>query len=419
MNQKNHQEKRSIFCKINSFVIASFFSVSVLYEAFLNIKVTSGLSTIYIILVSILGIANLLFYGKAKLNKKRIKKYLLFELILGMAYALTVFFAPVTTTMTLTKFLMWVVLPAFFVTLDYDVELILRYSMYVSLLSVFEIRSLLADQSISIRFAQTSLGIIYDLLPCLVAAIFHFFYYRKKASLLTIGCYVYYALVLLMMLPVIVRGALLSLILGLVIIFLNRPNNKVNLIREWSSRKKVMVFLIALAGVAFVLNYEKILVWAYEVLQARGINFGVITKFYVYIQAGNVSDGRDVYYDIAIQNFIKSPIWGNGIETFYAYPRDGVPYPHNYLLQFLFEGGILLAVPIAYQVFRILWSLFLAKIENMNTMVLLACLSVVAVIPGLFSMDVWLVPSFWMAIMCLIQLDTRALKHEDKGERYV
>lgn len=222
-----------------------------------------------------------------------------------------------------------------------------------------------------------------------------------------------------MMLPVIVRGALLSLILGVVIIFLNRPNNKINLIRAWSSRKKMIVFLIALAGVIFVLNYESILIWVYETLQTRGINFGVVTKFYIYIQAGDVSDGRDVYYDIAIQNFLRSPIWGNGIETFYAYPKDGVPYPHNYLLQFLFEGGILLALPIAYHVIRILWSLFFAKIKNVNTMVLLSCLSVVAVIPGLFSMDVWLVPSFWMAIMCLIQIDTRTLQYEDKGERYV
>lgn len=414
MKTQGRLKKRETFVKINSFVLASFFSLSVLYEVSAA-RGLSGVSTLYMVAVMVLGVVNILLLNEIRIKRRKMQQFSKLMALLLTAYGLTVVFSSVPTTMEPMKFVMWVAAPAFFITLDYDVERILRYSMYLSLLSFFDIRALLSDNMVSIRFAQASLGVIYDMLPCVVAALFHFCYYRVRSSIFTKICYVYYLYVLVLMLPVIVRGALLSLLVGGIIIYLNRPDKEGLRIKRWTLKKKIFLLVVVALGVLVILNYELIIVGIYEILEAQGINFGFITKFYIYVQAGNVMDGRDNYYNIALEWFMKSPIWGNGIETFYAYSGDNVPYPHNYLLQFLFEGGILLTLPILFQVGKLFYSLFSSQFKQKDSAALLGCFSVVSIIPGLFSMDMWLLPTFWMAIMSIMIIGKSKREKIKKG----
>ena len=384
---------------INSFVIASSCTINTIYAVLTYSRGIQGIASLYLVLVYFLGIANIVILNRGKIKFRHGKFFCAIELFLLCFCVLTMLFAQEKTTMTIGNFFFYCFLPPLFLMFEFDTEKILKYGMYLSLISCLEVNTLLADQVISWRFSQTNLGTIYDLLPCIIFAMFHFAYYRKKASILTKLCYVYYAYMLIKMLFVIVRGALLTLMVGIVIIYLNRPRNKWDAIRSWSIKKKLLIgFGIVLATIA-ILNFEQVITWLYTTLKSMGINFGVITKFYFYMSTGNITDNREPYYELVHEMFLKSPIWGSGVQTFYAYSLDGAAYPHNYVLQFLFEGGLVLMVPLTYITLRELYRVLAAKYVSIDKMVFSACLLLLSVVPGMFSINIWYNRSFWMIVI--------------------
>jgi hypothetical protein len=388
-----------IAININSFVIAASIIINVVYSVLTVGKGINGITSLFLTAVYAIGLANIVFTNKGKLHLRQGKKFLLLEVFLLAACVLTMLFADQATTITIGDFIFYCFLPALFLLFEFDTEKILRYGMYMSLITVLGINTLLVDQAISRRFSQTNLGTIYDLLPCIVLAMFHFFYYRKKSSIFIKICYVYYLYVLIRMLLVIVRGALLTLLIGAVIIYVNRPQSNWDVIRKWSIKKKFIIGCGLILSIIMVLNYEIMITGIYTFLEARGINFGVITKFYFYMSSGNITDNREPYYELVNQMFAQSPIYGNGVQTFYAYSADGAAYPHNYILQFLFEGGLVLMIPLTFITLRELYRVLASKYINTNDFVLSSCLVLLSVIPGMFSMNIWYNRSFWMVIM--------------------
>lgn len=389
-------DREKLTTSANSLVLAATCTANAIYAVLTYTRGIEGAASIFLIAVYALGLAVQLGVNHFHVLVKGGKKYLLYELFLFAAYGLTVLFAEKETTMTLWNFIFYCFLPPLFLLFKYDTEKVLRYGMYLSLISCLEINTLLVDQAISWRFSQTNLGTIYDLLPCVVFAIFHFAYYRKQSGWFTKLCYLYYLYFLVRMLLVIVRGALLTLLVGVVLIYLNNPRSDRNEIRKWTLKKKCLVGLGALIGVLGILNYESVIIWLYEFLQARNINFGVITKFYFYMSTGNITDNREPYYALVREMFRKSPLWGTGVLTFYAYSPDGAAYPHNYILQFLFEGGLLLMLPLAFLSLRELYRVITSKYVGINKTVLVSCLLLLSVVPGMFSMNIWYCRTFWL-----------------------
>ncbi|MCD7855841.1 MAG: hypothetical protein LUG66_09565 [Clostridiales bacterium] len=384
---------------INSFVIASSIVVNVIYAIFTTSYGIGGVSSAYLSAVYALGLFNIIFSNRRKIKGKYGKSFLFLEGLLFTACVLTLLFASDTTTITIQNYFFYCFMPVLFLMFEYNTEKILRYGMYISFVSILGINTLLVDQSISTRFAQTDLGTIYDLLPCIVLAMVHFAYYRKNASKLTKLLYLYYLYMLVRMIPVIVRGAMLTLMIGVVIIYLNRPGKKTKAITKWSTGKKALVVLGIIAAVLAVLNFNYLIEWTYNLLAGWGINFGFITKFHYYIQSGNITDNREPYYELVKNTFFESPIYGKGVQTFGSYSADGAAYPHNYILQFLFEGGLLLMLPLAFVSLREIYRVMTAKYRNVDDLALRLCLLLVSVIPGFFSMNIWYNRSFWMLIM--------------------
>ena len=74
---------------------------------------------------------------------------------------------------------------------------------------------------------------------------------------------------------------------------------------------------------------------------------------------GDLSDGRSELYSSTFNLIMGSPVIGHGIST-YSHYVPGVEYPHNFVLQFLFDGGIILLVII----FAIVVPMFIKSIKN-------------------------------------------------------
>lgn len=396
----NGTRNRQELCKsINSFVIAASCTINTIYAVLTYSRGIQGVASFFLMIVYVLGLFNVVLLNRGKIKIQRGGIFLIIEIFLLCACILTFMFSEKETTITLGDYFFYCFLPPLFLLFDFDTEKVLRYGMYLSLVSCLEVNTLLADQAISWRFSQTNLGTIYDLLPCIILAMFHFAYYRREASVFTKLCYVYYVYVLLRMLLVIVRGALLTLIFGVVLIYLNRPQSNMNIIKKWSTKKKILIGAGLISVLLIIINFETVITWLYNALGSVGINFGVVTKFYFYMSTGNVTDNREPYYELVRQMFMKSPICGAGVQTFYAYSADGAAYPHNYILQFLFEGGLLLAVPLTYITIRELFRVLGARYVDKEKMIFSSCLLLLSVVPGMFSMNIWYNRTFWMIVV--------------------
>lgn len=407
--------RRELCISVNSFVLASSCIINTIYAVMTCGRGIQGIASLYLAAVYLLGIAAVAILNKGRIVLRHGRAFCALELFLLSACVLTMLFAEAETTMTIRDYLFYCFFPPLFMLFEFDTEKVLRYGMYLSLISCLEVNSLLADQAISSRFAQARLGNIYDLLPCIIMAMFHFAYYRKKAPRFTRLCYLYYAYMLIKMLLVIVRGALLTLMVGLLIIYLNRPRSNWDTIRPWSEKKKILLGSGTVLAVLAALNYERVITWLYTALDSVGINFGVITKFYYYMSTGNITDNRGPYYAVVFQMFRKSPIWGHGVQTFYAYSLNGAAYPHNYILQFLFEGGLIFMLPLAHITLRELYRVAAAKYLCADKLVFSACLLLMSVVPGMFSINIWYNRTFWLAVMFGLTAGKKDLRSRGGG----
>ena len=108
-----------------------------------------------------------------------------------------------------------------------------------------------------------------------------------------------------------------------------------------------------------------------------------------------VEDGRNVIYENALNGIAQHPILGNGIGQFdYNYGT----YPHNLLLQLLYEGGIifviLIFVPILILIILVLCK-GKGKFENTYLVIFLVSSSIVKL---MLSYEFWSDIYFWIIL---------------------
>ena len=104
----------------------------------------------------------------------------------------------------------------------------------------------------------------------------------------------------------------------------------------------------------------------------------------------SMSEGRDILYKKAAVGIVDSPIWGHGIGSFDNYSGA---YPHNIFLQLMYEGGIILTIPLLILLIKGFMSLFSFKYQQpyRNFLLLLFCSGVI---------ELFLSSFLWMSI-CL------------------
>lgn len=134
------------------------------------------------------------------------------------------------------------------------------------------------------------------------------------------------------------RGALLSVTVFVLLLWLIRAKSQ-----------KVFRKRIALSIVACILvwgMFPVLISLFFSILEAYGFEARSVERLYdAVISNSSMSLGRELLAKKAFAGIIDSPIWGNGIGSFDNF--SGV-YPHNMILQLLYEGGILLAFPLLF-----------------------------------------------------------------------
>jgi hypothetical protein len=128
-------------------------------------------------------------------------------------------------------------------------------------------------------------------------------------------------------------------------------------------------------------------------LSKNGIEIEAISKMIrLQDEDGDLSNGRNYLNTLTWDGILASPLLGNGLDQFdNNYP--GESYPHNFLLQILYDGGIWL--------FLILSPIFIRSIKFLrsrtyNEYAMYMTLFFASVPGALFSQDLWAIPILWM-----------------------
>ena len=285
--------------------------------------------------------------------------------------------------------------PIFCSVLEKNVKLILEVIMFISLLALPFADQLFAFQFESLQ--QTNMSVAYAFFVSVSAAFIHFFWYRKGSNILIILCYLVNIYWMYKIIMVGNRGVIVSF-LFLIMVLMLRYTKK----RDVSDKKKkIMTSLLWIFGILIiiiVLNFDNIIIYLYDYFKSRNeaMPSFIIKMYRLIVYKSDISNGRDDLYPFFLNKIMNSPVWGYGMEMSSEVSYGLFPYPHNYILQMLFEGGIIFALfPIVVSVYMVVDTLFKNndKLEYEVFSVFLLC----NCIPKLMiSGNIWNQPILWI-----------------------
>lgn len=313
--------------------------------------------------------------SKLKVNAFKFSVAILYTLLLVVFYALSV---KVTETNWLQLFSFAIIPTLIFLHIKtLDIERMLCFVMLISTLL------LPATSYVLILDWRNSLNmeVAYAFLPGVVAAIVHFQFYRKdthKTIYLLYAVQTYYGITLL---RYGVRGPIVCIMVAVLLSIYCGPR-----------RKKA-----PLAGLVVGSTLVLCLVFLENIVQGlanMGLDWYFIRKSVSLLSTGNVLHGRESFTSVAMRGFWSSPIWGKGLNSFHYY--TGRIYPHNIIVQLLFEGGLIL-----FGLFSTLFTVAVNKLfksKNANDMIAFVFLTPVCFVYYLMSSNVWRSPLFWIYV---------------------
>ena len=158
------------------------------------------------------------------------------------------------------------------------------------------------------------------------------------------------------------------------------------------SIKKRNAFLFIIALVIISTYFVQILFLIQNILAEMGVSLHFIDKFLIRNDAGDMSSERGDIFMMAMEGFYKHPWFGNGFDQFMN--NTGRGYPHNFVTQTLYDGGIYLfsitILPVLINMRK--W------FHNCNYSQYIIILTLFfASVPGaLFSNDMWEIGNLWL-----------------------
>lgn len=158
------------------------------------------------------------------------------------------------------------------------------------------------------------------------------------------------------------------------------------------SFRRGRAILVSIGVILIALSFTAVLQAVSDYLATFDISLNVIDKFLRLEDNGDMTNGRDAISTMTWKGIMESPIWGNGTSQFLN--NTGEVYPHNFIIQMLYDGGIILTSLVMFPIIRLL----IRKIRIVSTEELICLLFLFfASVPGaLFSGDLWNADTLWM-----------------------
>lgn len=235
-----------------------------------------------------------------------------------------------------------------------------------------------------------SMNLSYTILPMIIAGLLHFIYYRKSAGIIVKLCYLLDFLFAIQLALKSNRGILVAYAVTAIFLYLkHNSKTKINKIFIVKLLTILMIFLI------IIYNMDTILVFINNFLAKFNISANFIEKSLRLMSTGtnDLSNGRSEIYKFTIKGIIESPLFGHGISRIYYLSNSVINYPHNFLLQILYDGGLLLFIPFMYLIFIAIRTAL--KKMNDNSDIIIMFFILITIPKMFFSSNLWTNASFF------------------------
>lgn len=386
MEPCTEREKMNSVVIVQTIMIALLVNIKLINYSVTQIMNRSGegfFSTIFLIVYIFFAISILIKKIKEKSFTKIIvsKAFIIFCSVMLFWYSISYKY----TDTSVIQLICYVLFPVFICYFgNINTNLMLKMCMVFGILALPVSSRLLYSSS----GTTINMDICYAFLPCIVATVIDFFSRQRGGTKITYLLYIVPMYYFTILLSRGMRGTVMCVGIAILLVILVGPNRKKYLFLS------LIIFVLLFISVFF---FDDIIKAIYNYYSSRGINLYFLKKTLYY--ENDLTNGRIILWKIAFDGFLESPLFGKGINSYNYW--TGYLYPHNFLLQFMFEGGLLAIIWFLYFFIEGTINVFKYKIRQDIELYLFAfCISV----PYLFvSANVWTTPLLWAFIGILLR----------------
>lgn len=367
-------------------------------------------------LFSVLGVYVLGLISKEKTLQKTPKQAWFIFIWVSLFYLFTyMFIAPPYTSFlffgvfTLASFLMPFVA-------QIDARLFLKSVMFFSVPAVFRLREIFALSNG--HQDLISMGLSYSfLMPVIASFVYMFIYFKEEYMWQKVMTLILFATNLLFAYQIVLygsRGPVFAMFATVAFMIIVRTDKMQKGVHVRKGR-----FVVTMMGCVFAFfAFLSLLSGLQEFVGNYGISFNFADKFIRMDQSGDISNGREVLYGLAMNDILSSPVFGMGLDQFNRHHGIVAAYPHNFLLQILYDGGILFLLVLVIPLWKALKRLW--NTCNRDEFAVFAALLFSSVPRAMFSGDLWQNGPLWMLFgvtLCRTFVHkTKVLKDENEKD---
>lgn len=303
------------------------------------------------------------------------------------------------TTFTYSYALVYCFIPIYLSFYKVNVEKILKYMVFISALVLPVSNEFFKD--VGGGFETIGMSTTYNVLPFVVAAWLHYWYYRKNSGILM---WIGYGINIYYLFQVIIygnRGPMISLIVFAIFLLLHKFNDDGKM--KKNAVKKMVISILIGTGVVLILNnLEDIIISLHKWLLSMDIEISALTKSVSQIRKGDLSNGRDAVFEFAVEGIKSNFFIGNGIATTFYNSFYTIAYPHNLFLQLWYDLGVIVPLPMFYLIGKATKKTLLDSSLKKDCAVMLMLLYTLSIPRLCYSFEFWTDIPFWLLIMYTI-----------------
>jgi len=314
------------------------------------------------------------------------------------------------TTYSYTYALVYCFVPVYLSFYKVNVEKILKYMMLFSVL-VLPISGEFFEKG-GFYYETIGMSTTYNILPFVIAAALHFWYYKKNAGLLT---WIGYAINIYYLIQIVLygnRGPLIALVALGLLLLLHKAVSETRMNKN--ALRTMIVTILAGALLIYVINnFVDILIAVDGWLDSFGIEINALTKSIHKLRKGDLSNGRNWILEYTLKGINEHYLVGNGISTILYNSNGAVMYPHNLFYQLWYDLGVVVSVPMFYLVGRAAYITIFKSNLRKDYSVIMILLFTISIPRLCFSTEFWTTIPFWFLIMYTISPNIYGMKDDE------
>lgn len=274
-----------------------------------------------------------------------------------------------------------------------DGRLFLKASMFFVFPAIFQLNQIfrfMYDDSEVITMGQ-SYAFLY---PVIASVVYYFVYFKEETKIEKAVSLILFAVNSVFASYLIAygsRGPVLSIIAVIAFCLVFPLSESGFGIKALKGRFTVF----AVTTVVVVFSFISVIQQFQDVLGNYGLSFNFVDKILRLDGGGDVTNGRQLLYGMALTDIADNPIFGMGFDQFNNnHGIEGSAYPHNFIIQTLYDGGILLLIVLAIPIIKGFTSMW--KTCTLDEYAVIVALAFSAVPRAMYSGDLWQNGPLWM-----------------------